>query len=192
LSNSRNSLTYSIQNIVVKLNLKIDLNLKKIQDCLENCEYNHNRFPGLFLRVSSPKSVFIIFKSGKVILTGLKRFNDIEHVLEYLIIQLNNENVLDKQIVKNNIEKDIVNIVITADLYHKIDLDLASVLLENAIYEPEIFPGLIYKNSNPVKSVFLIFSTGKIVFTGIDREDNIEPCLITIGRLIKDRGLFKN
>lgn len=127
-----------------------------------------------------------------MILTGLKKFDDIDHVLVFLLEQINSENIVSIKLRKENVEYKVVNIVITADLHNKIDLDLASVVLENAIYEPEVFPGLMYKNNNPVKSVFLIFSTGKIVFTGINNKEVIEPCLIHIGKLIKDEGLFKD
>jgi len=192
LNENKNSLTYSIQNIVVKLNLNLSLNLIKVQSSLKNCNYNPSRFPGLFLRINFPKSVFIIFRNGKMILTGLKKFDDIDHVLVFLLEQINSENIVSIKLRKENVEYKVVNIVITADLHNKIDLDLASVVLENAIYEPEVFPGLMYKNNNPVKSVFLIFSTGKIVFTGINNKEVIEPCLIHIGKLIKDEGLFKD
>lgn len=191
MSTNKNSLTYIIQNIVVRLELNRDLNLNKIGNCLSNCNYNPNRFPGLFLRIRAPKSVLIIFRSGKIILTGIKIFNDIDSVLEYLIIQLNHDDLLNGTLFKQDFKIKVVNIVITADLNNKIDLDLASLILENAIFEPEVFPGLIYKHYDPVKSTFLIFSTGRLVFTGIDRKEVIEPCLISIGRLLKDRGLFK-
>ena len=74
---------------------------------------------------------------------------------------------------------------------NKIDLDLASLSLKNAIYDPEVFPGLIYKQNDEIKGTFLIFSTGKLVFTGIAQESLIEPSLISLGRLLKSMDLFK-
>jgi len=192
LSTSKNSLTYVIQNIVVRLDLNRNLNLNKINSCFSNSSYNPNRFPGLFLRINTPKSVTIIFRSGKIILTGIKRFNHIDSILQFLITQFNQEKIVKDIILKDDFNIKVVNIVITADLNSKIDLDLASLMLENAIYEPEVFPGLMYKHNNPVKSTFLIFSTGKLVCTGIDRKDKIEPSLINIGRLLKNKGLFKS
>ena len=191
MSTSRNSLTYVIQNIVVRIDLKCNLNLDNIGECLSNSSYDPRRFPGLFLRINAPKSVLIIFRSGKIILTGIKVFDDIDSILEFLITQFNHKKLMNNSLVKEKFKVKVVNIVITADLNNKIDLDLASIILENAIYEPEVFPGLMYKHDDPVKSTFLIFSTGKLVFTGIDRKEVIEPSLISIGRLLKNKGLFK-
>jgi transcription initiation factor TFIID TATA-box-binding protein len=191
VSKGKNSLTYTIQNIVVRLSLNCNLNLEKIRDCFKNCSYDPNHFPGLFLRIKAPKSVLIIFRTGKIVLTGIKLFKDIDCILEYLILQFNQEKILQVDLIKDNFDVTIVNIVITADLNRKVDLDLASLSLNNAIYEPEVFPGLIYKHNEIIKSTFLIFSTGKLVFTGISQESLIEPSLISLGRLLKRKDLFK-
>ncbi|MFX0042397.1 MAG: TATA-box-binding protein [Candidatus Hodarchaeota archaeon] len=188
------SLTYTIQNIVVKSSLKsslnptLELDLKKLSEKLINVEYNSDRFPGLFLRLNNPKCVIIIFRNGKLILTGIKSFVDIDLVINKLIIEL--KNTLQIHIDKELIKTVVVNIVITADFFKKINLDLAAIKLENSIYEPEVFPGLVYNCTIPVKSVFLIFSTGKIVFTGIREKNLIEPSLIYLGKLIKGKNLF--
>ncbi|MFX1409996.1 MAG: TATA-box-binding protein [Promethearchaeota archaeon] len=188
------SLTYTIQNIVVKSSLKsssnlnLELNLKKLSEKIDNVEYNPNRFPGLFLRLSYPKCVIIIFSNGKLILTGLKSFDYIDLVIVKIISEL--KNAIQIHIEKELVKKIIVNIVITANFFKQINLDLAAIRLENSIYEPEVFPGLIYNCSNPVKSVFLIFSTGKIVFTGIREKNLIEPALIYLGRILKKEDLF--
>lgn len=192
MSQSKSSLTYVIQNIVVRVNLNCKLDLNKISDRFPNISYDSNRFPGLFMRIIKPKSVLIIFHSGKIIITGTKIFDDIDFILEILIEQFNKENIAKNKLKKENFEIEIVNIVITADLHNKIDLDLASLVLENSIYEPEVFPGLIYKHYEPTSCTFLIFSTGKIVFTGINRVDIIKPCLDNFERLIRNNELFKS
>lgn len=184
------SLTYTIQNIVVKtsLNIREDFVLKNINAKLNNTEYNPERFPGLFIRFKHPKCVIIIFRNGKIIMTGLKSFNQINLALERLILNLND--IIKIDIDKNSINPKVVNIVITANFYKKINLDLAALKLDNNIYEPEVFPGLIYHSFNPVKSVFLIFSTGKIVFTGVRKKEVIEPALVSLGKLLNDEKLF--
>lgn len=188
------SLTYTIQNIVVKSSLKclsnpnLELDLKKLSEKLDNAEYNSNRFPGLFLRLNNPKCVIIIFRNGKLILTGIKSFDDVNSVIDRVILQL--IDTLQMHIELALMGSQIVNIVITADFFKKINLDLAAIQLENSIYEPEVFPGLVYNCVKPVKSVFLIFSTGKVVFTGIHDRGLIEPALISLGKLIKRKDLF--
>ncbi|GAG05881.1 unnamed protein product, partial [marine sediment metagenome] len=117
-----------------------------------------------------------------------KSFGDIDLVIDKVILEVTN--TLQIHIEKELINSTVVNIVITADFFKKINLDLAAIKLENSIYEPEVFPGLVYNCTNPVKSVFLIFSTGKIVFTGIRDKNLIEPALISLGKLIKRKDLF--
>jgi transcription initiation factor TFIID TATA-box-binding protein len=187
----KNRLTYSIQNLVIKSNLPIheDLDLMLITNNLNNTQYNPDRFPGLFIRYNHPKCVVIIFRNGKLIITGLKSSNNIELVLKRLILNL--DRIESMKIMQQKIVGEIVNIVVTANLFRKINLDAAAITLTNAIYEPEIFPGLVYKSLKPTRSVFLIFSTGKIVLTGIRDEDKVEPVLIHLGRLLKEEDLFK-
>ncbi|MHA2281484.1 MAG: TATA-box-binding protein [Promethearchaeota archaeon] len=187
----KNSLTYSIQNFVVKSRLPIeeDLVLKVLANNLDNSQYDSNRFPGLFLRFSNPKCVIIIFRNGKLIITGLKSSTNIELVIEKLILNLSKIETI--KILNEEIKTEVVNIVVTANMFIEINLDAAAVKLTNAIYEPEVFPGLIYKSFTPTKSVFLIFSTGKIVLTGIREEAVIDPVLVHLGRLLKEEDLFR-
>lgn len=186
------SLTYTIQNIVVRscLNIEENLDLLLLSENLKNAQYDKDRFPGLFTRFNPPKSTIIIFSNGKLILTGLKSFSHIDLIIERLILRLNEINGINLK--KGVIDTQVVNIVVTADFAKTINLDVASIILNNAIYEPEVFPGLSYKISTPVKAVYLIFSTGKIVLTGIRQERDIEPVLAKLGRLLKEKKLFKN
>lgn len=184
------SIEYIIQNIVVKTSLDIGeiLDLNKISVELKNTEYNSERFPGLFVRIRHPKCVIIIFKNGKLILTGLKAFDHINLVLVRLILKLNK--IFEYNIDNNSIQPKVVNIVSTANFYKQINLDLTALKLDNTIYEPEVFPGLVYHSLIPVKSVFLIFSNGKIVFTGVNEEKYIQPALLNLERLLNNNKLF--
>ncbi|MFW9874367.1 MAG: TATA-box-binding protein [Candidatus Thorarchaeota archaeon] len=188
----KSSLTYVIQNIVVKslLNIEGDLDLVLLSKKLKNSQYNKERFPGLFTRFSNPKSAIIIFRNGNLILTGLKSFSHIDLIIKRLITKLNDICPIDIQ--HDLVDTQIVNIVVTADFSKPINLDAASIKLENSIYEPEVFPGLTYISYTPVKSVFLIFSTGKVVLTGIREKKAIEPVLANLGRLLKKEKLFKS
>ncbi|MFW9784198.1 MAG: TATA-box-binding protein [Candidatus Heimdallarchaeota archaeon] len=192
LSEHKDNLTYSIQNIVVKssLNTRKELDLKVLNAKLDNTQYSSSRFPGLFARFNHPRCVIIIFRNGKLILTGLKSSKYIDLTIERLILQLNK--LLPEKLNRDYIISEIVNIVVTANLFKEINLDSAALKLNNAIYEPEVFPGLVYNSKNPVKSVFLIFSTGKIVLTGVKKEELIEPILINLGRLLKKKELFNS
>ncbi|TFG07917.1 MAG: hypothetical protein EU539_03795 [Promethearchaeota archaeon] len=197
-SDETRSLTYTIQNIVVKANLfitddlkqeKLTLNIEEISKKWDNTEFK-NRFPGLFIRFTDPKCVIILFSSGNLILTGLKLFNHIELVLLKLITEINIS--LNSHFKMSEVEPEVVNIVVSASYDDKIDLNLTALLIENVIYEPEIFPALIYKSIKPVKCVFLVFNNGKVILTGIKDKDDIEPTLIKFGKLLKKKALFVN
>jgi len=186
----KNTLTYTIQNIVVKstLNIKSDIDLIKLVKLLKNTEYNKERFPGLFFRITDPKCVVIIFRTGKMILTGIKAFTHIKKIVDFIVKELNK--TLKANIKRDMVNSEVVNIVATASFENQINLDLSAITLNNVIFEPEVFPGLIYKCVNPVKCVFLIFNSGNVVLTGIREEKAIEPALINLGRLIRKEKLF--
>ena len=186
----KNSLTYTVQNIVVKstLNIKSDIDLIKIVKHVKNTEYNKERFPGLFLRITDPKCVVIIFRTGKMILTGIKAFINIEKIVDFIVKELNK--TVKANIKRDMVKSEVVNIVATANFDNKIDLDLSAITLNNVIFEPEVFPGLIFKCVQPVKCVFLIFNSGNVVLTGIREEKGIEPALIDLGRLMRKKNLF--
>ena len=186
------SLTYIVQNIVVKADLGIDpdltLDLEKITKTINNVEYNKKRFPGLFLRILDPKCVAIIFRNGKMILSGLKSFNNVDIIISRIISEFKSK--IKIKINIKAVKSEIVNIVTTAELDDRIDLDLAAIRLENTMYEPEVFPACICKYTAPVKCVFLVFNNGKIVLTGVKEKDSIEPALVHFGKLLKRQELF--
>ena len=59
----------------------------------------------------------------------------------------------------------IQNIVASANLQSTLNLEAVALELENTEYEPEQFPGLVYRLSDP-KVVLLLFGSGKVVCTG--------------------------
>ena len=187
---NKNSLTYTVQNIVVKstLNTTSDIDLIKIVKRVKNTEYDKARFPGLFFRISDPKCVVIIFRTGKMVLTGIKEFIHIKKIVDLIVKELNK--TVKANIKRDMVDSEIVNIVATANFDNKIDLDLSAITLNNVIFEPEVFPGLIFKCVQPVKCVFLIFNSGNVVLTGIREEKGIEPALIDLGRLMRKKNLF--
>ncbi len=82
-------------------------------------------------------------------------------------------------------EITIQNIVASGDIGVSIDLEKAILVLENSMYEPEQFPGLIYRMRNP-KTVVLIFGSGKIVITGAKFEEQVPEAAIKVrDRLIE-------
>ena len=60
---------------------------------------------------------------------------------------------------------EIQNVVASATFNQRLPLDRIAIYLENTEYEPEQFPGLVYRLDEP-QVVFLLFSSGRIVCTG--------------------------
>ena len=163
---------FKIVNIVgtSKIGDNFDLNLLAMS--LEGAEYEPEQFPGLVYRIKEPKAAFLIFKSGKVVCTGTKYPEEAQAALD---IATANVNYVGVEVLPNP-KIDIVNIVAAGDL--KIEnLNLNQVAmslgLENIEYEPEQFPGLVYRMKEP-KVVILIFSTGKTICTGARNKEDVE------------------
>lgn len=179
--------TYKVQNIVVNCNLFTEIDLEELSETYRDVELNLNRFPGICLRLSRPKAAILLFSNGKMVMTGLRESKFVEIVLEKVLQKLRNLGIQFQQPP----EKKIVNIVASGSLGNPVNLDLSSILLERAMYEPEVFPGLIYRLEDPVKCVALMFSSGRIVITGVKREEDIQEVILKIGRNLKEKGLFR-
>ncbi|TFF88168.1 MAG: TATA-box-binding protein [Promethearchaeota archaeon] len=177
-----NELDYKINNVVatVNVNIKEKLDLVKIARRISDAEYNPERFPGLVLRDEKPRATFLIFSTGKMVVTGLERVQNAEKAVKRVLKIL-------KKIGLKLPEPDISiqNIVASGDLHTLIDLNKAIIYLDYAMYEPEVFPGLIYRMLEPT-AVFLLFSTGKYVCTGVKLEEEIEEAILNLGDIIKD------
>jgi transcription initiation factor TFIID TATA-box-binding protein len=153
----------NIQNVVASAKLAESFDLINIEPMLDTAEYNKTKFPGMVYRVSNPKAAFLIFTSGKVVCTGAKKVEDVITVINNVT---NKFESLGIDVVKNP-QITIQNIVASADLYTNLNLNAIAIGLgfENIEYEPEQFPGLVYRINSP-KIVVLIFSSGKLVITG--------------------------
>jgi len=180
--------TYKIENVVATVTLdtsggKIDLNL--IARKYVDVEYNPERFPGLVMRIEKPKATILVFSTGKMVVTGLREASEAEAVVNKVIkrIQKCKIDVANPEII-------IQNIVASGDLKCNIDLNLAAVVMEYSMYEPEVFPGLIYRMANP-KTVFLIFSTGRIVCTGGKTKEIVAQAVKNLYHEVREYGVSR-
>jgi transcription initiation factor TFIID TATA-box-binding protein len=177
-----------IQNIVASTTLAENFDLNKIKDRLEGAEYNQVKFPGLVYRIENPKACFLIFTSGKVVCTGSK---NIENVHTAIINVINTLKSIDCEKIDPEPEIHIQNIVASADL--KTNLNLNALVMafgmENVEYEPEVFPGLVYRIEVP-KVVILIFSSGKVVIAGGKVPEDCEEALHLLEKELNSLGLL--
>nr|Q27850.1 RecName: Full=TATA-box-binding protein; AltName: Full=TATA sequence-binding protein; Short=TBP; AltName: Full=TATA-binding factor; AltName: Full=TATA-box factor; AltName: Full=Transcription initiation factor TFIID TBP subunit [Tetrahymena thermophila]AAC14470.1 TATA-binding protein [Tetrahymena thermophila] len=157
-----------LQNIVSTVNLSTKLDLKQIALRARNAEYNPKRFAAVIMRLRDPKTTALIFASGKMVCTGAKTEEDSNRAARKYakIIQKIGFPVQFKDF-------KIQNIVGSTDVKFPINLDhLEQDHKKFVQYEPEIFPGKIYREFN-TKIVLLIFVSGKIVLTGAKTRENI-------------------
>lgn len=128
--------------------------------------YNPKKYHGAYLVIETRK--IIIYKSGKYIITGLKQIIDVDRF--YTLTKSALHGLLDISLFQPPV---IQNIVMIETL--NFSVNLLSVIEDNpdlvCEYEPEQFPGLICKRP---EGTVLLFSTGKMVLTGLKREEDGE------------------
>jgi transcription initiation factor TFIID TATA-box-binding protein len=150
------------------------LDLLKIARKVVNSEYNPEKFPGIVMRTQIPKTTFLVFSTGKMVITGAKSEAHITRAAKKAIKIIRGIGI---KIPTYSI--DIVNFVASGTLKTSIDLNLATLRLGTSMYEPEIFPGLVYYMEDP-RAVFLIFSNGKFVCTGTKNEKIVKQAIIKL------------
>ncbi len=169
----------------MKIDQKIDLS--KIARSSLSSEYNPEQFPGLVYRLEKPKTATLIFSSGRMVSTGSKSVEDVYRAVNKIVEELQKMEVLGDNVEP---EIEIQNVVASASLGAKLDLELAAYTLSDVIYEPEQFPGLIYRMKDP-KVVILLFTTGKLVITGAKKEDYIRVSVEKLLQTVSELGIIK-
>ncbi len=181
------NLDYKIENVVatvvVEITEKIDL--LQIAGKHAEVEYNPERFPGLVMRIEKPRATILIFSTGKMVVTGLRKAAEAPRVVEKVV-----KNIRKAGIKAANPVITIQNIVASGDLHTNIDLNMAAIVMEYAMYEPEVFPGLIYRMQEP-KTVFLIFSTGRIVCTGAKKKEIVRDAVLKLNKQVRELGVAR-
>ena len=160
---------YKVQNIVATTALGKPVPLTKLARTQPNTEYNPETFPGLVLRIKEPKSAVLVFSSGNLVFTGTKSVSQVREVIQAVIKQLKKINVYVT--IKPVIT--VQNIVASGNIDLKLNLNFLALEMENTEYEPEQFPGLVYKLIEP-NATFLLFSNGKLVCTGTKNKQQLE------------------
>ena len=167
--------TINIQNVVASgtMNQKVDLNAVVMSH--PGVEYRPKQFPGLVFRLKRPKTATLIFSVGKMICTGARSEEQAKRAIVKVIQELKENGVF----TVGTPEVQIVNIVASIDLGGYIDLEESAKSLERIIYEPEQFPGLIYRMQDP-KTVLLLFASGKLVCTGAKSKEMVHESVAKV------------
>jgi len=169
-----------VVNIVVSTSLEHDIPLEKMAATLSNTEYNPEQFPGLVIRIKDPKTSALIFSSGKVVCTGARSMEKVQESIDRIIESLKKIGIKITITPKINIQ----NIVASGNIGMDLNLNVLAMKLDNTEYEPEQFPGLVYKLME-AKATFLLFSNGKVVCTGTKSEEEVHAALDKLVETLK-------
>ena len=174
-----------IQNVVASATLDQKINLLDIMKIFRNVEYRPKQFPGLVFRLKKPKTATLIFGSGKMVCTGARSEKEARSAVMKVVRELKTNGI----IILGKPKIVVQNIVSSANLHGQIDLETAVDIMDNVMYEPEQFPGLIYRMAEP-KVVLLVFASGKLVITGAKREEQVHEAVEKIRAILIDYELL--
>jgi transcription initiation factor TFIID TATA-box-binding protein len=174
----------NIQNVVASATLNQRIDLNAIVKSYPNVEYRPEQFPGLVFRLKKPKTATLIFNSGKMVCTGAKSEKLARRAVMTVVKELKKGGI----IIISKPELKIQNIVSSVSLGGRIELEEASTL-GKTMYEPEQFPGLIYRMDEP-KVVILIFASGNLVCTGAKREQDVYDAVHKLHAKLEEQNLI--
>ncbi|GAB7093842.1 TATA-box-binding protein [Halolamina litorea] len=179
--------TISIENVVASTGIGQELDLQSVAMDLEGADYDPEQFPGLVYRTEEPKSAALIFRSGKIVCTGAKSTDDVHESLHIVFEKLRDLSIP----IADDPEITVQNIVTSADLGQSLNLNAIAIGLglESIEYEPEQFPGLVYRLDEP-DVVALLFGSGKLVITGGKEPADAEAAVDVIAERLSELGLL--
>ena len=177
--------TVNIENVVASATLQQKIDLNSVVKAFPSVEYRPEQFPGLVFRLKKPKTATLIFNSGKMVCTGAKSENQAKKAVRRVVRELKNNGIL----ITGKVSIQVQNIVASASLGGKIDLEKSAFTLSRTMYEPEQFPGLIYRMSDP-KVVILLFASGKLVCTGAKKEEEVYTAVNKLHQTLEDESLI--
>jgi len=175
----------NIENVVASATLKQQIDLNAIVRVFPGVEYRPEQFPGLVYRLKKPKTATLIFSSGKMVCTGAKSERQARKAVLKVIDELKRDGI----VILGKPEIMIQNIVASAGLGGYIDLEKATYGLKKTMYEPQQFPGLIYRMDEP-KVVILLFASGKLVCTGAKKEIQVHIAVNKLQEILESKSLI--
>ncbi|EMA43516.1 TATA-box-binding protein [Halococcus saccharolyticus] len=177
--------TLETQNVVASSGIGQEIDLESVAMDLTGADFDPGQFPGLIYRPADAAATCLLFRSGKITCTGAGSIEEVHETVHVAVDAL-----AELGIDVGTPEVTVQNIVSGADLGERLNLNAIAIGLglESVEYEPEQFPGLVYRLDDP-DVVALLFGSGKMVITGAKIHDNAEAALEEIIRRLNDLGL---
>ncbi len=179
--------TIEIQNVVASTGIDQELDLETLAEDIPRADFNPDNFPGLVYRTENPRATALIFRSGKIVCTGASSVEEVHNALDIVFNELQQLGIP----VCDRLKITVQNIVSNADLGESLNLNALAIGLglEAVEYEPEQFPGLVYRMNDP-EIVVLVFGSGKIVITGGKEPSDASVAVENIIQEIDTLGLL--
>jgi transcription initiation factor TFIID TATA-box-binding protein len=182
-------LAVKIENVVASGALKHRIDLNAVEKAFPEAEYRPGRFPGLVFKLKRPSTTFLIFGNGKLVCVGARSEKETRTALRTLVRKLEKEGIP----ITGKPEIQIKNVVASASLGGSVDLlqlyESTREMRGRIMYEPEQFPGLIYRMDDP-KAVFLIYSNGRIVCVGARKEKDVHHAVLKLHQQLEEKKLI--
>lgn len=177
-----------VVNVVGSGDLGRELDLEQVAQDAEVYEAKYEEGTGsVFLKVNEDSGLVILYRSGKYIVRGGKEFEKLYRTNEEFVEILTELGILEESYDPSF---EINNLVFVGDLGHSVGLEALVIQLglENAEFEPEQFPGLVYRPDD-FNCVLLVFGSGKVSITGSDK---IEEAIEAFDSLNKEINKIQN
>ena len=180
-----------VENVVASASLEHGIDLQAVVKAFPIVEYRPDVFPGLVFRTKRPRTANLVFRTGKMVCTGAKSEKEARRALKKVVRKLKKMGM----IIRGKLHIKIQNIVASVVLGGKVDLegfykmggevDLGGRMM----YEPEQFPGVIYRMEDP-RTVILIFSSGKMVCTGAKKEEEVNQAVMKLRQELDENDVI--
>jgi transcription initiation factor TFIID TATA-box-binding protein len=177
-----------IENVVASTAIASELDLNALAVALTEAEYDPGRFPGLVLRMKEPKTAALLFRSGKVVCTGAQSIDDVTRAITLVCKKVE---TAGSNGINHKPAIEIQNIVASSNLHADLNLNAIAMGLglERVEYEPEQFPGLVYRMADP-RVVLLLFGSGKLVCTGAKKPEDASRAVDKVRAELSALGLL--
>lgn len=169
-----------IVNAVATVKLTSTVELEMLAAALKGSEFSASGGRWLKMRLRPENYYIAFYKSGKFLVTGVKSLEEIERIANRVITILKDAR-MDMDIEKITVH----NIVMNGKLMMKASLEKVMFAIDTskASYEPEQFPGLMYKDFG---ASFLLFPNGKFIVTGVKTQTAGEEAADKFRQIIEE------
>ena len=162
-------------NVVGFGDLFVELDLRALADDIEFADYNPDEHPEMFIKFRGDSPLIIIYRTGKYIIRGGESHERLFQARNNLLDLFADMGIIPS---KEETTFEVKNVVCVGNLEQSVDLNKLMLVLgmESTEYEPEQFPGLVYRPNNSDVTL-LVFGSGKVVLTGSSEVKNAEVAL---------------